>query len=191
VIDYVNAHLIPVWVNVREDRYPRVPALADRDWVLFTTDDGTVLNLYYRAFLSRTYVLSPDLYTLLNDDDGLWHQTGLTGEFLAMLERAVARGEKPPVVAATRYAGRGAARAEGQGMERSCPTPGSTKAPKKMRKAGNLFPAFLRSCVPQRQRRFTRPRARAPRISQPVRLRPARPACLHAAVAASAEQAHL
>ena len=86
---------MPVWVNVREDRYPRVPALADRDWIMFSTDGGTVLNLYYRSFLSRAYVLSPDLYTLLNEDDGMFHQSGLTGEFEAMLERAVKKYAGP------------------------------------------------------------------------------------------------
>jgi hypothetical protein len=92
VIAYVNDHLVPVWVNVREDRYPRVPALASEDWVLFTTDGGQVLNPYYYGFLARSYVLAPDLYTLLNEEDGVLGRATLWGgDYLHMLERAVGR----------------------------------------------------------------------------------------------------
>lgn len=98
VISFVNDKLVPVWIDVRADAYPLIPALHDRDGVMFTTPGGQVLNLYYLSFLARSYVLSPDLRTLLNEADGmLGHADMAGGSYVGMLQRAVARYQPPPV----------------------------------------------------------------------------------------------
>ena len=90
MIEYVNRNLVPVWVNVRADKYPNVPALADRDWIMMPTADGQVCNPYYLAYLARAYVLSPDGRTLLNEEDGMFAHGGVDGEpFVDMLRRAM------------------------------------------------------------------------------------------------------
>ncbi len=96
MIEYVNANLIPVWVNVREDAYPNVPSLADRDWVLMIGPGGQVYHPFYYGFLVRSYVLSPDLHTLLNESDGmLGHAEMGSNGYLDMIARA-AKSYKPP-----------------------------------------------------------------------------------------------
>ncbi len=100
VIAFINEHLIPVWVDVRADVYPRVPALHDRDGWMFATPGGQVTNLFYLGFLVRSYVLTPDGRTLLNDAEGmLGHAEMGSGGYLRMLRDAHARFQPPPVIA--------------------------------------------------------------------------------------------
>ena len=81
-----------MWVNVRADAYPSVPALSDRDWVLWTTPGGQVTNVFYLGYLVRSYILTPDARTLLNESDGMLGQSEMgSNGYLPMLQAAVAR----------------------------------------------------------------------------------------------------
>ena len=86
VITLANDKFIPVWINIREDPFPKARALSAYEWDLFLTTDRQVMNLYYLGFFIRTYIISPDLQTLLNEDDGLWGQiTMSTAPYLDMM----------------------------------------------------------------------------------------------------------
>ena len=94
MIQLVNARFIPVWVNVRADAYPLVPALSDRDWTMWVAPGGVVLNPFYLSFLVRSYVLSPDCRTLLNDQGDMlstmMESTTLgSNDYVPMLEDAL------------------------------------------------------------------------------------------------------
>ena len=95
MIDYVNENLVPVWVNIRCDAFPPVAALwrYGSEWDLFLDSDRKMTNLYYLGFFLRSYILSPDLETLLNEDDGvLGMSTNMSGDsYLPMLEGSVHR----------------------------------------------------------------------------------------------------
>lgn len=95
----MNRSFVPVWVNVRADEYPMLPALADRDWVMWVAPGGVVLNPFYLSFLVRSYVLSPDCRTLLNGDEDMIggmmdHATLSTSAYVPMLEEALRRWER-------------------------------------------------------------------------------------------------
>ena len=68
----MNEQFVPVWVDIREDPFPLAPALVryGSEWDLLLSPSRTVCNPYYRCYLVRSYVLSPDLETLLNEPDG-------------------------------------------------------------------------------------------------------------------------
>ena len=101
----MNRSFVPVWVNVRADEYPMLPALADRDWAMWVAPGGVVLNPFYLSFLVRSYVLTPDCRTLLNGDDDMVggmmdHATLSTNAYVPMLEDALRRFTPRPRVVA-------------------------------------------------------------------------------------------
>ena len=70
MIELVNARLVPYWLNVRVEPFPEVPAIAHQDWELALGDDRRVYSPLYHYYFVRSYVLSPDLRRLLNEDEG-------------------------------------------------------------------------------------------------------------------------
>jgi hypothetical protein len=67
------------------------------EWDLCLSPGRTILNPYYRCYLVRSYVLSPDLERLLNEEDGVMGMamTEIGDEYREMLEKAVARNKGP------------------------------------------------------------------------------------------------
>jgi hypothetical protein len=100
VIRYVNEHFVPVWVDVREEPFPSAPALVrfGSEWDLLLSPDRQICNPYYRCYFVKTYVLSPDLETLLNEEAGVWGMalTEIGDDYEKMLEASVARYEQGP-----------------------------------------------------------------------------------------------
>ncbi len=95
----MNEHFIPVWIDIREDPFPLAPALVryGSEWDLVLSPGRTILNPYYRCYLVRSYVLSPDLETLLNEKAGVvgMAMTEIGDEYLAMLKAAQECFEQP------------------------------------------------------------------------------------------------
>jgi hypothetical protein len=95
VIRFVNERLIPVWVDIREEPFPEAAALQHygSEWDLLLSPDRTVCNIYYRCYMSRSYVLSPDLEQLLNKEAGVlgMSMTEIGDDYLAMIRAAADR----------------------------------------------------------------------------------------------------
>ena len=95
----MNESFVPVWVDIREEPFPLAPALVryGSEWDLVLSPGRNILNPYYRCYLVRTYVLSPDLERLLNEEDGVlgMAMTEIGDEYRAMLERALAHAQAP------------------------------------------------------------------------------------------------
>lgn len=95
VIDLVNEHLVPVWVNIREEEWPRAAAIEDNDWELWVGAGRRVLNPYAYFYFVRSCVLTPDGDVLLNDDAGRFGQVGHEAtSYKEMLERSLALFEQ-------------------------------------------------------------------------------------------------
>jgi len=74
VIDYINDHFVPVWINVRTEPIPNVRRL---DQVLIEARlDATrhISNLFSLGFFLRSVVLDPEATTILN-----WQPNTLMG----------------------------------------------------------------------------------------------------------------
>jgi len=75
-----------------------VPALVHygSEWDLCLSPGRNIMNLYYRCYLVRTYVLSPDLERLLNEEAGVMGMslTAIGDDYLAMLKAAEEGYEK-------------------------------------------------------------------------------------------------
>ncbi|MHC4830431.1 MAG: hypothetical protein ACYTFT_08760, partial [Planctomycetota bacterium] len=67
---YVNEHVVPVWINVREDKLPEIPALSGDAWELTFAGEDETTNPYSYFYYARSVVVTPGLTTLLNDDLG-------------------------------------------------------------------------------------------------------------------------
>jgi hypothetical protein len=80
VIDFVNANLIPVWVDVRTTAWPQIPVVM-KAW-----EPGPLSH----KFLARTIVLSPDLGEFLNEDGARWVHDDPEG-YLQMIQQACAK----------------------------------------------------------------------------------------------------
>jgi hypothetical protein len=92
VIGLVNQELIPVWINVRTDPWPRLPALRPYEWQLALGPDRRALSVPMRGFFVRSYVVSPDGLVLLNDEEGATRRILADWQlYLDMLQRALAR----------------------------------------------------------------------------------------------------
>jgi hypothetical protein len=92
VIDLVNDRFVPVWVNIREEKVPAADALRDYEWDLVMNDKREIGNWWYYLFFVRSYIISPDLKTLLNDEEGLWgHITMRASPYLEMLNASLGR----------------------------------------------------------------------------------------------------
>lgn len=89
----MNEHFVPVWIDIREDSFPRAPALERYgcEWDLCLSPGRTILNPYYRCYLVRSYVLSPDLERLLNEQAGVigMAMTEIGDEYVAMLRASL------------------------------------------------------------------------------------------------------
>ena len=90
---FVNENFVPVWVDIREEPFPLAPALVryGSEWDLCLSPSRTILNPYYRCYLVRTYVLSPDLERLENAEAGVlgMAMTEIGDEYLAMLKASL------------------------------------------------------------------------------------------------------
>lgn len=97
MIQAINAGFIPVWVDIRRQAYPDLPALREIASTLQLDERGRVGNLISYHFHVRSYLVSPDLQTLYNPEQG---ESGLpevgSEAFLAMLARARARTTAEP-----------------------------------------------------------------------------------------------
>jgi hypothetical protein len=84
-----------VWVDIREEPFPEAAALKryGSEWDLLLTPDRTICNIYYRCYMSRSYVLSPDLEVLLNEEAGVlgMSMTEIGEDYLAMIKSAADR----------------------------------------------------------------------------------------------------
>jgi hypothetical protein len=89
----VNEKFVPVWIDIREEAFPDAPALSryGSEWDLCLSPDRTILNPYYRCYLVRSYVLSPDLETLLNEEAGVlgMAMTEIGDDYVAMLRASL------------------------------------------------------------------------------------------------------
>lgn len=87
--------MVPVWIDIRENPFPLAPALQryGAEWDLLLSPDRTILNPYYRCYLVRSYVLSPDLERLLNEEEGVMGMAMRTigDDYLAMLRACLER----------------------------------------------------------------------------------------------------
>jgi hypothetical protein len=94
----VNENFVPVWIDIREEGFPEAPALKryGSEWDLCLSPDRTILNPYYRCYLVRSYVLSPDLERLLNEEAGVlgMAMTEIGDEYVAMLRSALDHKKK-------------------------------------------------------------------------------------------------
>jgi hypothetical protein len=92
-VKLVNERFVPVWVDIREEPFPLAPALVryGSEWDLCLSPSRTILNPYYRCYLVRTYVLSPDLERLLNEQAGVlgMAMTEIGDEYVAMLRQSL------------------------------------------------------------------------------------------------------
>lgn len=107
VIDFVNAEMVPVWINIRKQPFPYVPSTAWTEWGLLLTGDRKVSHPYFYYYYIRSFVLSPDRNTLLNDEDGLLNQVWGSGpEYLEMLRASLKRwrDRQRPIIAQARPA---------------------------------------------------------------------------------------
>ncbi|MEZ0230126.1 MAG: hypothetical protein ACAI25_16000 [Planctomycetota bacterium] len=82
-----------MWIDIREEGFPAAPALTryGSEWDLCLGPDRTILNPYYRCYLVRSYVLSPDLEKLLNEEAGVMGMamTEIGDEYVAMLRASL------------------------------------------------------------------------------------------------------
>ncbi len=94
----MNENLTPVWVNIREEPFPEAAALKKfgSEWDLCLSSDRTICNPYYRCYLVRTYVLSPDRETLLTEEAGVlgMAMTEIGDDYLKMLQASIARANE-------------------------------------------------------------------------------------------------
>jgi hypothetical protein len=90
-------------VDIREEPFPEAAALERYgcEWDLCLSPGRTILNPYYRCYLVRSYVLSPDLERLLNEKAGVMGMamTEIGDEYVAMLRSALEESKKPAPVA--------------------------------------------------------------------------------------------
>ncbi len=96
VIGYINEHFVPVWINIRKDPWPQVPATRKYEWQLLLSPTRESLSLGARGFFIRSYIISPDEQRLLNDEDGMVRRTLADWQlYLDMLQKAHARSTQP------------------------------------------------------------------------------------------------
>ncbi|HZV00897.1 MAG TPA: hypothetical protein VFF73_29550 [Planctomycetota bacterium] len=95
----MNDKLTPVWVNIREEPFPEAAALKKfgSEWDLCLSPGRTICNPYYRCYLVRSYVLSPDRETLLNEEAGVlgMAMTEIGDDYLKMLQASIAKANEP------------------------------------------------------------------------------------------------
>lgn len=67
------------------------------EWDLLLSPDRHILNLYYRCYLVRSYILSPDRERLLNEEEGVMGMamTEIGDEYLDMLRHSLERFKNP------------------------------------------------------------------------------------------------
>lgn len=96
VIGYINAHFVPVWINIRKQPWPQVPATRKHEWLLLLSPTREALSPASRGFFIRSYIISSDEQRLLNDDDGMVRRTLADWQlYLSMLQGAVMRANAP------------------------------------------------------------------------------------------------
>ena len=84
--------MIPVWIDVREQPWPAVPALAPIEWELLLDDERMVRSALYSNFYVRTYALTEDGERLLNLEEGRARRyTDEPDLYFEMLTNALAR----------------------------------------------------------------------------------------------------
>ncbi len=97
MIRAINADFVPVWVDIRRQPYPDMPALRTIAETLALDAEGYVGDLVSYHFHVRSYLVSPDLQTLYNPEQG---EAGLpevgSRAYLAMLQDARERARADP-----------------------------------------------------------------------------------------------
>lgn len=94
MIERVNARTVPVWVDVRREAYPDLPALRAPRAELAIGPDGRVGGFPSYYFHVRSFVVSPDGERLLNPEEGSSEFPSTDPPtFLRMLDRALDAAE--------------------------------------------------------------------------------------------------
>lgn len=71
----VNDNMVALWVNIREDEVPRVDAIKSLERTLMLGVDRKSTSPPALGFFIRSYIVTPDGQTLLNEDDGMVRRT--------------------------------------------------------------------------------------------------------------------
>jgi hypothetical protein len=83
---------VPVWIDIREQPWPEVPAVAGNDWELLLDDERRVHSPLYANFFVRSYIISADGKTLYNLEEGrVRRYTPEPDLYLEMLNNALTR----------------------------------------------------------------------------------------------------
>lgn len=95
MIAEVNERTVPVWVDVRREDYPDLPALSAARSDLRIDEEGRLRGFPSYYFHVRSFVVSPDGERLLNPEEGAREFPSTDPQaFLAMLRAAL--GEASP-----------------------------------------------------------------------------------------------
>ncbi len=71
MIKLVREEFVPLWVDIRKQSWPDIPAIKNADWELMVDDEREVNQPFFYWFYARTYVLTPDGEGLYNLQAGL------------------------------------------------------------------------------------------------------------------------
>ena len=91
VIALVNERFLPVWINVRENPFPDVPALAGAAEEFHLGPDRRLKESFSFYFHARTYAVSPDGARLLAMARG----TTQAKSMLRLLNEALTEMDRP------------------------------------------------------------------------------------------------
>ena len=91
VIALVNERFLPVWINVRENPFPDVPALAGAAEEFHLGSDRRLKESFSFYFHVRTYAVSPDGARLLAMARG----TTQAKSMLRLLNEALTEMDRP------------------------------------------------------------------------------------------------
>ncbi len=91
VIALVNERFVPVWINVRENPFPDVPAMDGAVAEFKLGPDRRLKESFSYYFHARTYAVSPDGRRLLAMARG----TTQAGSVLKLLNEALAELDRP------------------------------------------------------------------------------------------------
>jgi len=81
-----------VWINIREQAWPEIPAIENADWELLLDDDRDVNHPFFYWFYARTYILTPDGQGVYNLDSGLTRRYQPEADlYLTMLEHSLSK----------------------------------------------------------------------------------------------------
>ena len=67
----IRQEFIPVWIDIRSQAWPEVPAITGAEWQLMLDDERQTQSPFFKWFYARTYILSPDGLGLYNLQAGL------------------------------------------------------------------------------------------------------------------------